>query len=69
MRPATFVFPGVEGGRRVDAPMSDKTVWHACRQAAQRAGITKPVHPHTLRHYAASRTMPRLARAPPFTGV
>jgi site-specific recombinase XerD len=57
MRPATFVFPGVEGGRRVDAPMSDKTVWHACRQAAQRAGITKPVHPHTLRHSYATHLL------------
>jgi site-specific recombinase XerD len=41
----------------VDAPTSDKIVWHACRVAAQRAGITKRVHPHTLRHYATSRTM------------
>jgi site-specific recombinase XerD len=44
----------------VDAPATDKIVWHACRVAAQRAGITKRVHPHTLRHYAASRTMPRV---------
>jgi site-specific recombinase XerD len=57
MRPITFVFPGVAGGHRVDAPMSDKTVWHACRQAAQRAGITKPVHPHTLRHSYATHLL------------
>jgi site-specific recombinase XerD len=39
-------------------------VWHACRQAAERAGIQKKISPHCLRHYAASRTMPRVgARA------
>jgi site-specific recombinase XerD len=59
MKPVTYVFPGVVDGCRVDAPASDKIVWHACRVAAQHAGITKRVHPHTLRHYAASRTMPR----------
>jgi integrase/recombinase XerD len=58
MKPTTYVFPGVVEGCRVDAPASDKIVWHACRVAAQRAGITKRVHPHTLRHYAESRTMP-----------
>jgi len=57
MKPTTYVFPGVVEGLRVDAPVSDKIVWHACRVAAQRAGITKRVHPHTLRHYATSRTM------------
>jgi hypothetical protein len=45
-------------GQRVDAPASDKIVWHACRVAAQHAGITKRVHPHTLRHYAGFRTIP-----------
>jgi hypothetical protein len=36
MKPVTFVFPGVVEGQRVDAPASDKIVWHACRVAAQR---------------------------------
>jgi len=58
MKPATYVFPGVVEGHRVDAPVSGKIVWHACRVAAQRAGITKRVHPHTLRHYAGFRTIP-----------
>ena len=30
--------------------MNDKVVWQACRWAAERAGIRKPIHPHTLRH-------------------
>ena len=57
MKPATYVFPGVVEGRRVDAPISDKVVWHACRVAAMHAGIRKRVHPHTLRHYLPFRTM------------
>ncbi len=35
-------------------PMSGKTVWHACLFAARRAGIAKPIHPHTLRHSFAT---------------
>ena len=57
MRPVTYVFPGVVDGHRVDAPVSDKVVWHACRVAAQRAGITKHVHPHTLRHSFATHLL------------
>jgi site-specific recombinase XerD len=57
MKPVTYVFPGVVDGRRVDAPATDKIVWHACRVAAQRAGITKRVHPHTLRHCFATHLL------------
>jgi hypothetical protein len=32
----------------------------ACHQAAHWAGIRKHITVHTLRHYAASRTMPRV---------
>jgi site-specific recombinase XerD len=32
-------------------------VWHACRNAAKRAGIKKPVHPHTLRHCFATHLL------------
>jgi len=59
MRPVTFVFPGIVDGRRVDAPISDKIVWHACREAAKRAGIKKPIHPHTLRHSYATHMLER----------
>ena len=57
MKPVTYVFPGVVKGLRVDAPASAKTVWHACRVAAQRAGIAKRVHPHTLRHCFATHLL------------
>ncbi len=57
MRPKTYVFPGVVDGLRVDAPASDKIVWHACRVSAQLAGIAKNVHPHTLRHSFATHLL------------
>jgi site-specific recombinase XerD len=38
---------------RAGLPMSDKVFWHACEQAARRAGIDKRVHPHTMRHASA----------------
>jgi integrase/recombinase XerD len=57
MKPVTYVFPGVAHGHRVDAPASDKIVWHACKEAAKRAGITKCVHPHTLRHSYATHLL------------
>jgi integrase/recombinase XerD len=58
MKPKTYLFPGTVNGSRADKPITPKMLWEACREAAQRAGITKPVRPHLLRHYAASRTMP-----------
>lgn len=48
-----WMFPS----RQVKRPgesITDKTVWHACRVSARRAGITKPIHPHTLRHSFAT---------------
>ena len=42
---------------RIEQPMSDKVVWYACEQAAQRAGIEKSVHPHTLRHSFATHLL------------
>jgi site-specific recombinase XerD len=34
-------------------------IWQACRNAAQRAGIKKQVHPHTLRHCFATHLLER----------
>jgi site-specific recombinase XerD len=32
-------------------------VWNACKEAAQRAGLQKDVHPHTLRHCFATHLL------------
>jgi len=55
-KPAVWLFPG---GRwhTADYPISDKVVWQACRESAKRAGINKPLHPHTLRHCFATHLL------------
>ena len=56
-KPVDWLFPG-RRSHTTSHPISTKVLWHACRQAAQRAGLVhKQIHPHTLRHYASSRTM------------
>jgi site-specific recombinase XerD len=56
-KPRTWLFPAGRWHGRIDQPMSDKVVWHACAQAAKRAGIDKSVHPHTLRHCFATHLL------------
>ena len=43
--------------RRGDRPIDTKTAWHACEQAAKRAGIQKRVYPHLLRHCFATHLL------------
>ena len=40
-----------------DIPITTKVVWDACKEAAQRAGLQKDVHPHTLRHSFATHLL------------
>jgi integrase/recombinase XerD len=54
MKPKTYLFPGTVNGLRADKPITPKVLWEACREAAQRAGITKAVRPHLLRHSFAT---------------
>ena len=54
MKPKTYLFPGTVNGSRADKPITPKVLWEACREAAQRAGITKRVRPHLLRHSYAT---------------
>lgn len=56
-RPKIYLFPGTSGHRGVEEPISDKTVWYACKEAAARAGIKKRIGPHTLRHSFATHLM------------
>ena len=57
MKPKTYLFPGTVKNWRADVPVSTKVPWEACREAAQRAGITKHVSPHTLRHSYATHLL------------
>jgi integron integrase len=60
-----FVFPAARicRNRRWGPPsrfhLHESVVQKAMAAAARAAGITKLLGPHSLRHYAASRTMPR----------
>ena len=38
-------------------PISPRTIWNACEKAAQRSGIRKKIHPHTLRHCFATHLL------------
>src|SRR5271167_1778491 len=57
MKPNTYLFPGTVNGSRADKPVTAKVLWEACREAAQRAGITKAVRPHLLRHSFATHLL------------
>lgn len=52
-RPTQWLFPGDLPGR----PISAAAVEHFCRQVCERAGITKPVTPHSFRHAFAVRLL------------
>jgi len=56
-KPQLWLFPGGRWHTDIEHPMTDKVVWHACEQAARRAGIDKSVHPHTLRHCFATHLL------------
>ncbi len=57
MKPRTWLFPGMVNNWRVDVPIDTKVVWEAVRAAKERAGITKRVSPHTLRHSFATHML------------
>ena len=55
-RSSVWLFPG----RHVltsDQPITSKVIYHACKQAARRAALSKKVHPHTLRHCFATHLL------------
>jgi site-specific recombinase XerD len=55
-KPSAWLFPG-NRWHTADAPIDTKVVWNACKEAAQRAGLQKDVHPHTLRHCFATHLL------------
>lgn len=56
-KPCTYLFPSSERKRGKEQPISDKTVWYACKEAARHAGLTKRVSPHSLRHSFATHLL------------
>jgi site-specific recombinase XerD len=56
LKPKTWLFPGTRG-HTAPRPITSKVLWHACHQAALRAGLHKRVHPHTLRHCFATHLL------------
>jgi site-specific recombinase XerD len=57
-KPKTYLFPSLYR-KRPEQPIDSKTVWHAVRKAARRAGIKKKVSPHLLRHSWATHLLER----------
>lgn len=52
-RPAEWLFPG----QQPDRPLTTTSIFRACAAAAKKAGISKPIHPHSLRHAFATHLM------------
>ncbi len=52
-RPTDWLFPG----RYPGTPIDRTSIFGACKKAASRAGITKSVHPHSLRHAFATHLL------------
>jgi len=54
-RPKVYLFPSPCSADDQEEPISSKTVWNVCHEAAVRAGLTKRIGPHTLRHTFATQ--------------
>jgi Phage integrase family len=54
-RPKEFLFPGIHE----DRPITKDAVEAACQKAHRLSGLSKPVTPHSLRHYIPRRTISR----------
>jgi site-specific recombinase XerD len=55
-KPTHWLFPSGRS-HTGNHPISPRTIWNACENAARRAGIRKKVHPHTLRHCFATHLL------------
>jgi integrase/recombinase XerD len=57
IKPRVYLFPTRKEPTEQEKPISDKVVWNACHEAALRAGLTKRIGPHTLRHSFATHLL------------
>ena len=57
IKPRVYLFPTRKEPTEQEKPICDKTVWTACHEAALRAGLTKRIGPHTLRHSFATHLL------------
>jgi len=53
-RSKVYLFPSPQSANEPEKPISSKTVWNVVHEAAVRAGLTKRIGPHTLRHSFAT---------------
>lgn len=56
LKPRTYLFPS-RRHRDHEQPISDKTVWVACTEAAGKAGLRKSASPHLVRHAWATHLL------------
>jgi site-specific recombinase XerD len=54
VKPKVYLFPSRRKTVGPERPITDKAVWIACRESARRAGLSKRLAPHTLRHTFAT---------------
>jgi site-specific recombinase XerD len=56
LKPRTYLFPS-RMHRECEQPITAKTVWCACTEAAKKSGIQKRVSPHLIRHSWATHLL------------
>ena len=58
VKPRVYLFPTrFKSANEEERPITDKAVWHACRESARRSGLSKRFGPHTLRHTFATHLL------------
>lgn len=58
VKPRVYLFPTrFKAADAEERPITDKAVWHACRESARRSGLSKRFGPHTLRHTFATHLL------------